>query len=280
MKSARWEERYVEVFRRHPDVVAVYESAHGRFALLLRHTLVPLSVERVPWMSETRAAARAVIADLRATGFAGGPVVLQWLPPEDVARILARWVRRWAGDPVRRAQLIAAVERTIADQTFVAAHTSSPSPLARAVMDERRTTRSLDETGLAALKAWYEKMAPCWLAIQPARRRRLVLQTHVWIAERVLANPAGGPGSAVKELAPEGPLARALARMTPGAEASAWRLWIDVVRADLERALRHPRAGRGQAWARWLFLIPYSVPVPRRGRLRVVSGGATVPRPA
>ena len=275
-----WDERFVEVFRRHPDVVAAYESAHGRFALLLRQTMVPLGVERVSWMAETRAVARAVIAELREAGFTGGAVVLQWLPTADVARIVARWVRRWDGDPSRRAQLTAAVERALADQTFVASRTPAPSPVARAVLDERRATWALDETGLAALKAWYEMMAPCWLAIQPARRRRLVLQTHVWIAERVLADPASSPARAAKELTPDGPLARALARIAPGAEASAWRLWIDVVRADLERALLHPRARSSQAWARWLFLIPYSVPVPRRGRLRVVSGGAPVPQPA
>src|SRR5262249_26366452 len=123
-------------------------------------------------------------------------------------------------------------------------------------------------------------MAPCWLAIQPARRRRLVLQTHVWIAERVLADPASGPAGALKELGPDGSLVRALGRLVPGAETVTWRLWIDLVRADLERAIRLPRVRHGQAGPRWLFLIPYSVPVPQRGRLRVVSGGAPVPRPA
>jgi hypothetical protein len=274
-----WDERFVEVCRRHPDVIAVYESAHGRLGLLLRQTLVPLGVERLTWLTDTRATARAFIADLRAEGFAGGTVVLQWLPAADVARIVARWVRRWDGDPARRSAIIAGVERAVADQTFLdrraeGAVTPTPAPTG----SDGRVPRALDETGLAALKAWYETMAPCWLAIQPARRRRLVLQTHVWIAERVLADPGSSIQSAFEDLVPGGRLSEALGRLVPGAETAAWRLWIDVVRTDLERALHHPRARRSQAWARWLFLIPYSVPVPRRGRLRVVSGGAPVPR--
>ena len=274
-----WDERFVEVCRRHPDVIAIYESAHGRLGLLLRQTLVPLGVERVGWLAETRAAARAFITDLRAAGFAGGTVVLQWLPAADVARIVGRWVRRWDGDPARRSAITAGVERAVADQTFLdrrrePAATPAPAP----TRSTGRAMSALDETGLASLKAWYETMAPCWLAIQPARRRRLVLQTHVWIAERVLADPAAGIRTALDDLAPGGALAQSLLRLVPGAEAAAWRLWIDVARTDLERAMHHPRARRSQAWARWLFLIPYSLPVPRRGRLRVVSGGTQVPR--
>ena len=97
-----WNDCLVEVCRRHPDLVAVYESAHGRLGLLLRQTLMPLAVERVEWMAETRTVARGVITDLRSAGFVGGTVVLQWLPPDDVARIVARWIRRWDGNPARR----------------------------------------------------------------------------------------------------------------------------------------------------------------------------------
>lgn len=273
-----WEDRFVEVCRRHPDVVAVYESAHGRLGLLLRQTLVPLGIERVAWLTETRATARAFIADLRAAGFGGSTVVLQWLPVTDVARILARWIRRWDGDPTRRTSITSGVERAVAEQVFLDTRTMSALPTPSAKQDAG-APRALDETGLETLKAWYEMMAPCWLAIQPARRRRLVLQTHVWIAERVLADADAGPTAALGELGADGPLARALARLVPGAEADTWRLWSDLVRADLERALRLPRR-RSQAWARWLFLIPYSVPVPRRGRLRSIPGGAQVPRPA
>ena len=276
-----WDDRFLEVCRRHPDVIAVYESRHGRLGLLLRQTLVPLGPERVAWLAETRATARAFIADVRQAGFAGGTVVLQWLPAFDVARIVARWVRRWDGDPARRAVITASVERAVADQTYLDRRAEpAVTPVTPPSDSGARVPRALDETGLASLKAGYEMMAPCWLAIQPARRRRLVLQTHVWIAERVLGDPAKDPGPALADLVPGGPLPRALTQLVPGAERVAWQTWIDLVRTDLERALLHPRARRSQAWARWLFLIPYSVPVPRRGRLRVVSGGVQVSRPA
>src|SRR5207302_6375519 len=198
---------FAEVCRRHDDLVAVYESARGRLGLLLCHTLVPLESERLAWVDATRTAARRIGDDLRAAGFEGVTVVLQWLPVEDVARIVARWIRRWDGDPARRSQLIGQIEADVTGRH-----------------------RALDETGLEALRAWYETMAPCWLAIQPVRRRRLVLQTHVWIAERVLAEASGGSGPALKGLAADGALARSLARLVSGAEVSAWRPWIDLVR--------------------------------------------------
>ena len=110
-----WDERFAQTCRQHPDLVAVYESAHGRLGLLLRQTLVPLDAERVEWLTETRAVARRVIGDLRGGGFASGAVVLQWLPMMDLARIVARWVRRWDGDPARRSQLLAVVERRLVE---------------------------------------------------------------------------------------------------------------------------------------------------------------------
>src|SRR5512145_308334 len=105
-----WDERLAEVCRRHPDLIAVYESSRGRLGLLLRQTLVPLAAEQMMWVAETRTVARALIQDLRAAGFEGGTVVLQWLPIEDVARIVARWVRRWDGDSARRSELLAVVD--------------------------------------------------------------------------------------------------------------------------------------------------------------------------
>jgi hypothetical protein len=284
-----WDDRLLEVCRRHPDLVAVYESRHGRLGLLLRQTLAPLSVERVEWLAETRAIARAIIDDLRAARFAGGTVVLQWLRMEDVARIVSRWVRRWDGDPARRSELVATVERAVSDQLFLqscAAARVSPDERAAAEAAAAATLRTLmpagralDDAGLEALKLWYEAMAPRWLAIRPAQRRRLVLQTHVWIAECALGDPVIGPGLAAKDLGPDGPLARALARLLT-ADAASWRHWIDLARLDLERELRRPLAERGQAWARGLFMIPYRLPVPRRARLRALPGGASASRPA
>ena len=266
-----WDERFAEVCRRHPDLVAVYESSRGRLGLLLRQTLVPLAAEQLMWLGETRTVAREVIQDLLTAGFQGGTVVLQWLPIEDVARIVTRWVRRWDGDGARRSQLLAVVDRRLADQRFLAAlslpgpgavHESTEPAVAPDTVVLNRV--GFDEAGLDALKAWYETMAPCWLAIQPARRRRLVLQTHVWLADFALGDPVDGPRRAVAELGPQGSLARALERLVPRSEAGAWRRWITYVREDLARALGRPAALRTQAWARWLFFIPYSAPIPRR----------------
>ena len=86
----------------------------------------------------------------------------------------------------------------------------------------------------------------------------------MWLADLALADPVDGPGQAVGELGSRGSLARALERLVPRREAAAWRRWIDHVCADLARTLGRPPQLRTQAWARWLFFIPYSVPAPRR----------------
>jgi hypothetical protein len=277
-----WDERLAAICAAHPDLVAVYESSRGRLALLLRQTLVPLDAERVEWLAETRAVARGVIGDLRAGGFTGGAIVLQWLPIRDVARIVARWVRCWDGDPVRRSRLLAVVEQRLVDDRFLASrrlHTTFVPPTEDSAAPAppdcgvRAGDVGLDQAGLDALKAWYEAMAPCWLAIQPVRRRRLVLQTHVWIADLVLSDPHAGPRAALDELGREGALARALQRLVPPGEAATWQGWIDAVRADLARALAGPAARRTLAWARGLFLIPYGAPAPP-GALHRSSGRA------
>jgi hypothetical protein len=275
-----WDARFTETCRQHPDLVAVYESAHGRLGLLLRQTIVPLDAERAEWLTETRAVARPLIADLRAGGFTGGAVVLQWLPIVDVARIVARWVRCWDGDSTRRSQLLAVIERRLVDERFLASRRSRGRATTNGSTDGAGTSLvGFDESRLDALKAWYEAMAPCWLAIQPDRRRRLVLQTHVWVADRALADPVDGPSQALAELGRDGSLVRALERLVPGNEAAAWRPWIELVRADLARALARPPAQRTQAWARWLFLIPYSVPLPRRAVRDSHAASAWTPRP-
>jgi hypothetical protein len=273
-----WDERFAEICRRHPDLVAVYESGRGRLGLLLRQTLVPLDAERVEWLVETRGVARRLIGELRAGGFTGGTVVLQWLPIHDVARIVARWIRRWDGDPARRSRLLSVVERRLTDERFLASrtrHARTAVESAAAAMAIREESPAepksvptigavLDQAGLDALKAWYAAMAPCWLAIQPARRRRLVLQTHVWLADLALADPVGGPARALAELGPDGSLVRALRRLVTGDDPVAWRGWIDGVRDELASALERPLAQRTQLWARSLFFIPYRAAAPRR----------------
>jgi hypothetical protein len=275
-----WEDRFAEVCRRHPDLVAVYESGRGRLGLLLRQTLVPLDVERVEWLVETRGVARRVIGELRSAGLAGGAVVLQWLPIHDVASIVTRWVRCWDGDPTRRSQLLSVVERRLLDERFVATRARQARAAAEAPVPVPIEPGSsapgapppggptigapLDQAGLDALRVWYAAMAPCWLAIQPVRRRRLVLQTHVWLADLALADPVAGPSRARAELGPDGSLARALRRLVCGVDASGWRRWIEVVRNDLASALDRPPAHRTQLWARGLFFIPYRAAPPGR----------------
>jgi hypothetical protein len=272
-----WDDRFAEVCRRHPDLVAVYESGRGRLGLLLRQTLVPLDAERMEWLAETRGVSRPLITALREAGFTGGAVVLQWLPIHDVARIVTRWIRRWDGDSTRRSQLLGVVERRLSDERFVAARSrqargapgaaTAPEPAESAIAaleppPSPTIGAALDQTGLDALKAWYAAMAPCWLAIQPARRRRLVLQTHVWLADLALGDPLGGPPRALADLGPDGSLARALRRLASGPDMAGWRRWIDVVREELARALERPPAQRTQLWARSLFFIPYRASAP------------------
>jgi hypothetical protein len=83
-----WDEAYTSVCRRHPDVVAAFESPHGRVALLLRQTLTPPSEERSRWLVETRRAAREVTTSLRDAGLRHDVTILQWLP-------LPRRLRSW-----------------------------------------------------------------------------------------------------------------------------------------------------------------------------------------
>jgi hypothetical protein len=278
-----WEDRFIEICRRHHDLVAVYESPRGRLALLLRQTLVPLGPEHFEWLAETRATARAVIADLRVAGFDGATVVLQWLPFGDVASIVARWVRRWDGDQVRRAQLLAVVDSHLADQRFLdrQAYRAQPAeePAVLTLIPDEPAVPLAGSSGLLAdgrlidLRDWYARMAPCWLAIEPLQRRRLVLQTHAWIAERVLSDAAQDPVPGADGLEHDGMLARLLQNLVPKEDRAVWKPWIELVRVDLLRALTRPPHRRTLAWGRWLFFIPYSVPTPRRARLR--AGRAT-----
>src|SRR2546428_6986851 len=73
---------------RHPDLVAVYEAPDGRLALLLRQTLVPLGEERGRWFNDTRRAAHAAVASLRAAGVTPDVTVLQWPRAPDRPRVL------------------------------------------------------------------------------------------------------------------------------------------------------------------------------------------------
>jgi hypothetical protein len=99
------------------------------------------------------------------------------------------------------------------------------------------------------LGRWYRDMTPCWMTAEPFRRRRLILRTHRRIAERVLEPLAHG----------EEPFRRPRSkRGSPG---------FAVALADLRQALASTPPPRNEVWMRWLFLIPYSIPVRRRARV-------------
>jgi hypothetical protein len=203
--------------------------------------------------------------------------VLQWLPFGDVANIVSRWVRRWDGDQGRRTQLLTVVDSHLADQRFLdtQAYRMQPSEettgLQPVAVDDpvASSDGTIGATGaipvladgrLDDLRAWYARMAPCWLAIEPPLRRRLVLQTHAWIAERVSDDTAQSRRRPRSASSTTGPLPTAPAPRRPEDRVT-WGPWIELVRSicsGRSRASRPPDA----AWARWLFFIPYSVPTP------------------
>jgi len=108
---------------------------------------------------------------------------------------------------------------------------------------------------------WYRDMTPCWMTAEPFRRRRLILRTHRWIAERVLEPLARGAEPFVIDLEAHGALAQSLTRRIPPPELEAWQFWVRLVLADLRQALASTPSPRNEEWVRWLFLIPYSIPV-------------------
>jgi hypothetical protein len=251
--------------RTSPDLVAAYESPGGQLALLLRHTLVPLSEERAEWLAQTRAAARAIVSGLRAGGHAGSVLVLQWLSLDQVDAILRGWACRYDADPRRRLRLVEVAARFAADHRFLATRGGR----GRASAGFSGSVEPVLALGAReAILQWYSAMGPCWAGMDPPVRRRLVLRVHRWLAERVLERVDTGEHEALADLGPDGPLAAALASAVPAAEIGAWVPWIRIVVADLGRALGWPAARRDDTWARWLFLIPYSVPVPGLARPR------------
>jgi len=130
------------------------------------------------------------------------------------------------------------------------------------------------------LTRWYCNMATCWLTVEPAVRRRLILRSHQWLAECVFTPHGVRPG-ALDALGPGGPLACALAEMIPATERAVWRPWVRLVLHDLRRALRWPPSRQTEAWYRWLFLIPYSVPTPsQRPVPSITRAGRAAPRAA
>jgi len=263
-RNTMWLDRYSTVCRECPDLVAVYESPDGRLALLLRQTLVPLPEEFSSLRRATRSAARAVAGKLRAAGFHGGFMVLQWQPLGTAASAMKNWPCRYDANPARRTQLAAVAERYAADERYLASHVQSRRRITPQALGASPPFAS--STELHALQAWYDAMAPSWLGVEPLLRRALVLKTHRWIAERILIPAADGrtPPFEIRQGISE--LGGALEEMIPPDDRAVWSVWVGLVVGDLERALRRPTDDWNQAWARWLLLIAYSVPVPRERR--------------
>jgi hypothetical protein len=251
-----WSAELASVCRRHPDLVAIYQAPDGGLALLLRQTLVPLHEERGRWFNETRRAARAAVASLRAAGVTEDVSVLQWRSLADVAAVLTGWLCCYLGDPERCAQLSDIVGARLADSEPAASAPHGASGDGRL----RAAARAISPT----LLQWYRDMAPCWLAVEPQLRRRLILRTHQWIVERVLLPMARGEPPATADLVPTGRLVWRLVRVVPPDELDVWKVWIRLTLTDLQRALAWPASRRTEAWARWLFAIPYSIPVAGR----------------
>jgi len=109
----------------------------------------------------------------------------------------------------------------------------------------------------SSLVTWYLGLVPHWMGARPRLKVRLLLRTHQWIVERILA-PEVGLATAAADLRPDGELTRILAALVPTAEAERWRQYIKVLVANLRYALLLPVSRRNEAWVRWLFLIPYS----------------------
>ncbi len=266
MSSAKWTLELPSVCRRHPDLVAIYEAPHGALALLLRQTLVPLREERGRWFNETRRAARAVMASLRAAGVTEDMTLLQWRPLPDVARVLTSWPCCYLSDPRRCAQLADIVGARLAD--------GEPTASAPRRGGGENALRAAALTIGPTIFDWYRDMAPCWLAAEPPLRRRLILRTHHWIVERVLMPIAQGEHPVAADLGPTGRLVWRLIRVIPPGELNQWRTWIRLTLGDLQRALAWPPGQRTEAWVRWLFDIPYSIPVTPRRPARVEPSAA------
>ena len=109
-----------------------------------------------------------------------------------------------------------------------------------------------------SLVTWYLGLVPHWMSAHPRLKVRLLLRTHQWIVERILA-PEVNLTAAAADLQPSGELTRILTGLVPAADAPRWKQYIAVLIANLRYALLLPVSRRNEAWVRWLFLIPYSV---------------------
>lgn len=90
-------QEYRDIGRRHPDLVALYESATGELALLLDDTLLPPAspANRGRWVAQIRSAVARIGADLEHAGRRGPIRVVQFLPWAVGADVVRRWRCRY-----------------------------------------------------------------------------------------------------------------------------------------------------------------------------------------
>ena len=123
----------------------------------------------------------------------------------------------------------------------------------------RLVATTLSEQVPCALVTWYLGLIPHWTSAGPRLRTQLLLRTHQWIVERIVA-PEADLAAAAADLRPDGALTRTLIDLVPATEDSEdRRRFIRILVANLRHALLRPVTRRNEAWVRWLFLIPYSV---------------------
>jgi hypothetical protein len=131
-------------------------------------------------------------------------------------------------------------------------------PAAGAVRPRGRLAATASDKPPSNLLWWYLGLTPHWTGGEPRLRCQLLLRTHEWIVDRVLAPEVSLP-AAMADLHPDGALARALIELVPPDETEGWRQFIQLVVATLRHALLQPVTRRNEAWVRWLFLIPYAI---------------------
>jgi hypothetical protein len=134
----------------------------------------------------------------------------------------------------------------------------------------RLAASALSDKLPCALVTWYLGLIPHWTSGGPRLRTRLLLRTHQWIVERIVA-PEASLAAAAADLCPDGQLTRILTDMVPAEDAEHRGQFIRVLVANLRHALLRPVTQRNEAWVRWLFLIPYSV----KGWDTPAAGGAS-----
>jgi hypothetical protein len=246
--AVRWTELHDAISEQHLALVAVHRSDSGQLALLLRHALVPTSGLRRVWRRDIQRAARDVARDLRAAGLRGRLLIVQRLPPVRARRVLDRWRLLWQRDPLRASELRTMARRRAADARFLTART---------------TQRRRGRPPRIAIEQWYADLAPLWLGLGPEPRRRLVLQTHVWITERLTAPIVESDDAAYEAFR------QRLERLVPPDDRDRWAAWIDAVVVTLLRAFDRPPALRDARWVRSLFLAACRVapPLPHDARL-------------